>query len=104
MNVRILGKKRKKSYKKMDPAEIKKMTDHFRKRVAEMERKKELEQKLAAERSKGNNAFKYHLRKNLEFPYLTYSDDKYSNFMTSIMKSLEVRRYNAGDTITEELE
>ena len=104
MNVRILGKKRKKNYKKMSPSEIKKLTDHFRKRVAEIERKKEYAKQLALQRSKGNNAHKYHLRSKIEFPFLTYMDDKYSSFMTLILRSLEVRKYMPDEIIAEELE
>ena len=32
--------------------------------------------------------------KPIPFPYLTFKDDQYSEFMTSIMKTLEIRYYS----------
>jgi len=32
----------------------------------------------------------------IEFPFMTFQNDKYSEFMTQIMKNLEVRYYKSG--------
>ena len=40
----------------------------------------------------------------MQFPFLTFNDDKYSEFMTLIMQNLEVRLYKKGQVIYRELD
>jgi signal-transduction protein with cAMP-binding, CBS, and nucleotidyltransferase domain len=41
---------------------------------------------------------------NYQFPFLTFNDDKYSEFMTLIMQNLEVRLFKKGEMIYKELD
>lgn len=51
-----------------------------------------------------NRKLEYELRKEIKFPFYTYSDDNYSQFLLAIMQNLEVRYFNAGEMIYHELE
>lgn len=79
------------------------MTDKFRERVKKMDEKKALErQNLAQElREKGKRS--YVDRVELTYPFLTFENDIYCEFMTSLMFSLEMRYFKQGEMITQEL-
>ena len=38
------------------------------------------------------------------YPFFTFNDDKYSDFMTLIMQNLEVRTFKKGEMIAKELD
>ena len=46
----------------------------------------------------------YEQKPNLKYPFLTFQNDLYSEFMTLIMQNLEVRQFQIGEMITRELE
>ena len=90
---------------KQSKEEIAAMTERFRQRVKKMEEKKnaqDIQNKIDKVHKQGKRAYEY--QTNIKFPFLTFMDDNYSEFMTLLMQNLEVRYFDAGDSIAQELE
>lgn len=68
------------------------MTDKIRKRVEvfeEKRKKSELDSKIA--KSVNQSKVQYEYAEFIKYPFLTFDDDAYSQFMTLIMNNLETR-------------
>ena len=98
-------KKSKQHSKQYTKEEIKAMTDGFRKRVEmieERKKKEDLESKIAKKVNMGKAQYEY--MEKIKYPFLTFNDDAYSQFMTLLMNNLETRQFNKGEIIAQELE
>lgn len=81
------------------------MTERFRQRVQKMEeklREEQIQSKLLRVKNAGKRAYDY--KAHIRFPFLTFADDPYSEFMTLVMQNLEVRYFDSGDIIAYELD
>ena len=97
--------------KKISREEMEKLTEQFRVRVADIERRKKEEMLEITQIWKASNLMgllsqqiSASINHTSQFPFLTFNDDKYSEFMTLIMQNLEVRLFKKGETIYNELD
>ena len=75
----------------------------MRKRVADWEQK--IKNQEESQKKMKVSPTKYgHQSKKIKFPFLTFENDKYSDFMNLIMQNLEVRSFRKDEMISYELE
>ena len=105
----IILMKPNKNKKKMTRKEINDLTEHFRIRVEEIEQRKktemlEITNMWRVGQSTKNLLSAKGVNTSKNFPFLTFNDDKYSEFMTLIMQNLELRLFKKGELIYRELD